>query len=805
MNDVKFAFRQLRKSPGFTIVTVLTLAIGIGANTAIFSLIRGAYFRGLPYPQPREIVTIGAGLANTDKADLPLTGPEFVALNEQSRTLRDLTPLMGGSFTLTGEGDAVRFRGLRAGASISSLIGTRPLLGRYFTEAERREGRDRVVVISYELWQRALAGARDVIGREMRLNEIPYTVIGVLSPRMRYGDCDIFVPLSSDLARQDATTRNVYCHARLANGVTLERANAELRTIATRIEQNLSARSDKRAVWLFRANRLIDEVVRDLKTALAVLLGAVGCVLLIACANISNLQLARSVMREKEIAIRLALGANRADIVRQLLIESGLLAFLGGAAGVLLAAWTLEPILHLVPYSYIPIEADVRLDRVVLSVALAVTAATAIGFGLLPAWKSARPALSQTLKESGRTIGAGTRHRHWQHALVISQLAFTFVLLIGATLMMKSFTRLLQVSPGFDSSNVLKLELVLPAARYANADLTQSFYESLRQKLKNIPGVQALGAANILPLAFFPDRSPIAIEDASADQLGGIAMAEQRQIMPGYLGALGISLMQGRAIDERDNASAPPVALVNEAFVAKYFPNGNALGRRIRLEQAQVANPWLTIVGVFRDVRQLNLTDPVLPEVYRSHAQAPDASRRLAFVFKTSVDPASLFNSVGTLVRAQDPAVPIFEFESLNHFMAHAFGGQKFTVFLLGLFGTIALVLSLTGVYGVLQYFVANRRAEIGLRIALGAQRTDILGLVLRQSFTLVAIGITVGLLASLGATRLIASLLYGVRPNDVFTYAGVVFFLSVAALVASYIPARRATLVDPIQALRTE
>ncbi|MGZ5024939.1 MAG: ABC transporter permease, partial [Chthoniobacterales bacterium] len=661
-NEIRFAFRMLLKKPAFTFVVVATLALGIGANTAIFSLIRGAYFQGLPYPKPRDIVTIRAGLTNAEKADLPISGPEFVALKEQSRTLQNLTPLMGGSFTLTGEGDAVRFRGLRAGADLFSLIGATPMLGRAFTAEEQRDGRDRVVVISYELWQQALAGAHDVIGRELRLNDVPYEVVGVLSPRMRYGDCDIFVPLSLDLARQDAANRNVYCHARLARGVSLETANAELATIASRLDRDLN----RREAWRFTAERLIDGVVRDLKTALGVLLGAVGCVLLIACANISNLQLARNVSREREIAIRLALGARRSDIIRQLLIESGLLAVLGGAVGVLIAAWSLKPVLHLVPYSYIPIEADVKVDYVVLAITLGLTAATAVLFGLLPAWKSARPGLNQSLKEGGHAVGADTRNRRSQYALVVSQVTLTFVLLIAATLMMKSFAHLLRLNPGFNSAQVLKLELSVPASRYANAPDTQAFYDSLRLKFAEIPGVQTVSAANILPLAQFPERAPLVIEGASSDELGAIPMAEQRQIMPGYLETLGITLKQGRDIDAHDVASATPVALVNETFVAKYFPRGDAVGRRVRLDRPGDENTWLTIVGIFKDVRQLGLTSSVLPEIYRAHAQAPDASRRLAFVFKTSLDPASLLQSVRNLVRAQDPAVPIFEFESMD-------------------------------------------------------------------------------------------------------------------------------------------
>jgi putative ABC transport system permease protein len=804
-NDIRYAARSLTKSRGFTIVAITTLALGIGANSAIFSLIKGAYFEGLPYPRSHEILTMGADFSQLAKSETPISGPEFLALQERSHLLRNVTALVGASFNLTGEGDAVRFRGLRAMASLFPMLEVQPLLGRVFTADEERPGSDRVVVISYQLWQRALGGAPSVIGRDLRLNDQSYTIIGVMPRRFLYGDCDIWVPLSLDLARQPRSDRNIYCHARIASGSSLTAVNIELNQIARDIEKDFGAAAPEYAHWQLKAKRLIDDVVRDLKSALGILMGTVVCVLLITCANISNLQLARNVMRQKEIALRLALGARRSDIIRQLLIESGLLALIGGAAGVVLAAWSLRPILSLVPYSYIPIEAEVRIDQTVLFITLGVTVLTAILFGLLPAWRAARPDLNDSLREARRGGGSETRHRRVQRFLVVSQVALTFVLLISAALMIKSFARLQQVDAGFDPERLVKMDIALPQSRYSSPEPIRAFFEGLLGKIRNIPGVQAASAVTILPLALFPDSTLISIEGRSQDELGGAPMAEQRQITPEYLKTLNIPLQQGRDITERDNGTAPRVALVNQALVAKYFPKGDAIGQHIRLGQNENDNAWSTIVGIVKNVRQLNMTDPVSPEVYQPHAQVPDASRRMALVIRTSLDQASLLNQIRDFVRTQDAGAPVFEVQSMDEFMAHAFGGARFTVFLLGLFGALALALTLTGIYGVVAYFVAHRTGEIGIRMALGAQRHHILQLVLGQGVSMVVVGTIAGIGGALAATRLLRSLLFQVSSTDWSVYLLVGLSLGLATICACYVPARSAMRLNPVEALHYE
>lgn len=798
-SDIRYGLRQLGKHPGFTLVAVLTLALAIGATTALFSLIKGAYLDALPYPRAHDIVTLSAQFSKT--GEMLFSGPEFIALKERTHSLENVAALQGSSFNLSGEGDAVRFRGLRATASMFRMLEVQPALGRVFTEEEQTPGNDRVVVISYPLWQRALAGATNVIGRQLRLNDLDYTVIGVMPPRFRYGANDVWVPLSLDLARQDRSGRNIYVHARLAPNESLAAANAELANVAEQIKTDLGGISRDYVGWSIGATPLIDDVVRDVKSALGILLGAVGCVLLIACANISNLQLARNVMREREMAVRLALGATRLALVRQLLTESGLLALFGGALGIFFAGWSLGPLLRLIPFSYIPIEAEVKIDYAVLLAAIAVTFVTALIVGLMPALKASRPDLNNSLKDGRSALGSGLKHRRAQGLLVVSQIALTFVMLIGCALMLNSFARMQGIDPGFNSAQLMKFETALPAARYSTAADVQRFYENLLAKIRNLPGVQSVGAVTILPLAQFPARSQFSIEGRAPEEAA--ALAEQRQIMPGYLATLGISLLQGRDFNERDNATSTPVALVNQTFVAKYFPKADPIGQRIHLEQN--GNNWLTIVGVTKDVRQLRMTDPVLPEIYRAHAQAPDASRRMAFVVRSEIGLTSLTSAVRECVRTQDAAVPIFEVESVHQLIERSFGGQKLAVFLLGLFGALALVLTIIGIYGVTAYFVAHRTGEIGIRLALGAQKHNILTLILGQGMSIVGIGLACGVGAAFASTRILRSMLYQVSANDALVYALVAVALAAATILACYFPARTAMKLNPIEALRTE
>ncbi|HEX4631698.1 MAG TPA: ABC transporter permease [Chthoniobacterales bacterium] len=801
LNDLRYGLRQLIKHPGFTIVATLTLALAIGATTALFSLIKGAYLEALPYPRAHDIVTMSAQFSKA--GEMPFSGPEFVALKERTHALENISALMGGSFNLSGEGDAVRFRGLRATASLFRMLEVRPILGRVFTDDEQTPGNDRVALISYQLWQRALAGAANVVGRQLRLNDVDYTIIGVMPPRFRYGDNDIWVPLSLDLARQDRAARDIYVHARLAPNESLSKAKAELATVAEQIKKDFGGAASDYAGWSIEVTPLIDDVVRDVKSALGILLGAVGCILLIACANISNLQLARNVMREREMAVRLALGARRLDLIRQLLTESGLLAVFGGMLGIFFASWSLGPLLALIPYSYIPIEAEVKIDYGVLLAAVAVTFVTALIVGLMPALKASRPDLNNSLKDGRSAAGSALKHRRAQSLLVVSQVSLAFVLLISCALMLKSFARLQRIDPGFDPTQLMKFETALPVARYATAPDAQRFYENLRASLENIPGVRSVGAVTILPLAQFPSRSQFSIDGRAQDP--SAPLAEQRQITPGYLSTLGISLVEGRDLSERDNTSSLPVALVNQAFVEKYFPNIDPIGRRIRLAQNGNQNPWLTIVGVTKDVRQLRMTDPILPEIYRAHSQAPDASRRMAFVIRSATSLTSLTSAVRESVRAQDAAVPIFEVEPVRELIERSFGGQKLVVFLLGMFGALALLLTIIGIYGVTAYFVAHRTNEIGIRIALGAQRHNILTLVLGQGARMVGAGVTVGLIAAVAATRILRAMLFEVSATDLFSYALVTVSLAATAILACYFPARSAMNLNPLEALRSE
>jgi putative ABC transport system permease protein len=455
-----------------------------------------------------------------------------------------------------------------------------------------------------------------------------------------------------------------------------------------------------------------------------------------------------------------------------------------------------------VPFTFIPIEAEVKIDQVVLLASTGLTFFTVILFGLLPAWKASRPALEESLKDGRRSAGDG-RHRGVQRILVISQVALTFVLLIASTLLIRSFARLQRADPGFDPARVIKMETLLPLSRYPEPPAVRAFYEQLSTKLREIPGVQAASVTRLLPVTTFPLRSAISIEGASADQPGAAPFAEDRQVLPGYFATMKIALLHGRDFSARDNADAPAVAIVNEAFVAKYFPNGDALGRRVRVDHSSPDAPWLTIVGVVNDVHQFRMSEPPVPEVFRPHAQAPDAARRMALVMRASLDQASLLRSVRDLVRAQDPGVPVFEIESMEQLLARSYGGQKLAVTLLGLFGGFALLLTLLGIYGVIAYFVAQRTGEIGIRMALGAQRRHILRLIIGQGSSMIAVGLLIGIGGAFAATRLLQSFLFEVSASDLSTYLFVGCTLALAALAASFFPARAAMKLDPITALR--
>ena len=802
LRDLKHALRTLRKTPGFAFVAIATLALAIGANTAVFSLIKGAYFDSLPYPDSKNLLVLSATFPALNGAEEPISGPLYLAVREQSRSLEHVSALVGASFTLTGEGDAVRFRGLRASASMFRMVGVPPALGRVFTEEEQQPGRDRVAVISHQLWQGALGGRTSVLGSEIQLNDVTHTIIGVMPPRFRYGDNDVWTPLSIDLARQGLTERMIYLQGRLAPGYTVESVNAELAGIASRLERDLLSGSPEFVGWRLRARALIDEVLRDVKPALATLLAAVGCILLIACANLSNLQLARNFVREREMAVRLALGARRADIVRQLLIESGLLAILGAGAGVLLAWWSLDAVLRLIPYTYIPIEAEVKIDAAVLLATVAISVATVLLSGLYPAWNAARPALNSSLKDARGASGAAARHRGVQRLMVVAQIALTFVVLIASTLMLKSFARLARLDPGFDPDNVHKVEMILPLSRYAEPATVRAFYDTLLRNANSVPGIESAGAATVLPLAMYSSGSPIAIEGLSRDELGSIPFAEQRQVTPGHHQPLKMSLLRGLDFSEADTAETLPVAIVNETFVAKYFPTADVIGRRVRRELPGTDSQWMTIVGVVKDVRQLRMSDPVAPEVYRPHAQAPNAARRMTLVLRSNLEHASILQTVRELVRKQDSGVAIFDAQPMHQYMAHSLGGQKLAVVLLAFFGGLALLLTVLGIYGIVAYFVRHRTGEIGIRMALGAQRVHILRLILGQSTSVALLGIVFGLGGALAATRIIRSLLFEVSASDLFSYLTVVACLAVATLLASYLPARAALRLNPLQAL---
>ena len=805
LGDLRYALRMLAKKPSFAAVAVLTLALGIGANTAIFTVVDAALLRSLPYKEPDRLVHLWEVNQQQEFHQREASYPDYIAWKDNSNSFEGLAGYSRGSFTLTGREAPERVPGAAVTASFFSTLGVDAAHGRTFRPDEDKPGAERTVILSHGLWERRFGSDASIIGQSITLNEAPFTVIGVLPSHFKFalaGESEIWIPLRPSrmqIERHYMHWLNVI--ARLKPGVTIEQARADMSAVAGRIEQQ-----DRQyhAATNISVVQLHEQVVGAVKPILMVLLAAVGFVLLIACANVANLLLARSAARQKEIAIRQALGASRWRLIRQLLTESLVLASAGGALGLVIAVWGIELLTATIPGSIIstmPYLQDIRIDSGILAFACAVTLMTGLVFGLAPALQATKAGLQESLKEGGRSSSDSTRHR-MRNLLVVSEIALALVLLLGAGLLIKSLLRLLEVEAGYNPRNLLTMQVALPAARYSESDAQVAFHKQLLARLESLPGVKGAATVSVLPLVG-GDTGGFNIEGEPAVEGREKRECNLRTVSTGYFDVMGISLVKGRYFTEFDNQDAPNVVIVNQTLAARYFPGQEAVGRRIALTFGRSA-PW-QIVGVVSDEKVVDLDQTTTPVIYFPYLN--DSDSMMGVVVRTESDPMALSSGVRGEVAAIDRDVAVYGFKSMEQMIAESPSTflRRYPALLIGIFAAVAMTLAVIGIYGVVSYSVSQRTHEIGIRMALGAGKRDILKLVVGQAAGLTMAGVGLGLAGALAVTRLMESLLYEVGATDLITFATVSVLLAAVAMLASYIPARRATKVDPVVALKYE
>lgn len=800
--DVRYGLRTLRRNPAFTIVAVAVLALGVGANSAIFSVVSAVLLRPLPYHNPERIVMIWQ---NEKSGEPTLASPAtFIDWREQSRSFTNLAAVRSWDGNLAGVDAPERIQGALATADLFEVLGVQPFLGRTFSSDEDQEGRPRVVVLGYGLWQRRFGGDPGVIGRIVKINSIDRTVIGVMPadfkvPLLGVGNVtvqsEMWTPwVMNANYRMQRGLGQLRVIARLAPEATPGEARSELSLIAARQQTESSPSYGVQVVPLHR------NLVSEARPALLVLLGAVACVLLIACANVANLLLARAAARTKEVAIRSALGADRGRVFRQLLTESLLVSTIGGAVGLVLALWITRILVALSPEN-LPRADEIGVDWRVLGFTVVVSLLTGIAFGLAPAWHHCKTDVCEALKEEGRSSTRAFGWRGVSSVLVVAELALAVVLLVGAGLMIKSLWRLSRVDAGSYANNVLTMRVSLPGATYGESAERSAFFEQVLQRVESLPGIEAAGVASAIPLTGWQNTSPFLIEGRQE-----MTDAEESHVAsPDYFRAMGINLLAGRVFNDMDAAKSDKVAIVSQGLAGRYWPDQNPIGRRIRLG-GDPQEPWRTVVGIVGDIRQTGLDGEATREYYIPYKQDTwGMTYDLTIVMRTTGDPLSLVAAAQEQVRAIDAELPVHHIRTMAQLRVQSSAPRRFLMLLLTSFGGVALMLAAVGIYGVISYGVSRRTHEIGIRLALGAQVTDVLKLVLRQGLILALIGIGTGLGGAWALTRVMSSLLFDVSATDPGTFAAISVVLAAVAALACYVPARRATKLDPMIALRYE
>jgi putative ABC transport system permease protein len=799
LRDVSYSVRVLLKNYAFTIVVVLTLALGIGANTAIFSFANGILLRPLPYPQSDRLAVIEETAVKRGEEFMPVSYPNFLDWREQNTVFEDIAVYFGTSrFGLSGAGEPVELRGSRISQGTFEILRVAPQLGRTFTADEDRPDQDAVVIIGYDLWQRNFGGDPNILGQKIVLSNRPRTIIGVMPRGFRFPDIsELWVPLALTTQTFTRTDHGLYGIARLKDGKTFAEAQAEMHTIAARIEQANPVTNEGLGV---RVTSLHDNLAGDYRDALLILLGVVGCVLLVACVNVANLMLARATARQKEFALRAALGASRWRIVRQLLIESLLLAVVGGALGFALSLWALKLLLNAIPVQ-LPFWMNFGIDLRVLVFTLGITLLTGLIFGAVPALQTSRVDLNDTLKEGGRgATGFRGRSRSF---LVVTEIALSLVLLVGAGLMIQSFLRLRQVNIGVDAKNVLTATVLLPRAKYRTPEQRSTFFKQLVERVRHLPGVQSAGATATLPLHGNNWGRSLTVEGYPVLSVGQAPSIQHTVVTPDYFRTMGITLLAGRDFADTDTADAPKVTIVDERLARHYWPSGDAVGKRVRFGPPEDNEPWHTIVGVVRAVRHQRMQEDTDESVYLPHLEIPIGS--LTLVARTTADPHDLSGAIRREVAQLDRDQPVSEISTMEEVVAESIWQPRLYAALFVVFAGGALVLALIGIYGVMAFLVQTRTHEIGVRMALGATARDVFKLIVGRGMKLTVFGIVIGVAGAIGLTRLMHSLLFNTSATDPFIFLLISVLLSLAAFLACYLPARRAAKVDPLIALRYE
>ena len=810
VQDIKFGLRMMLKSPSMSIVATIALALGIGANTAIFSVVNAVLLRPLPFPNPDSLVA----LFETNQRRGTIRGshsyPNFFDIRSQNTSFEQVATYRTSDFIMTGRGEPARLMGAVTTADLFPLLGVAPSMGRTFVaDEDKPTDTGRVVVLSHRLFQSRFGGDSSILNQPITLDGRSYTVIGVMPPSFEFPiqnePVELWTTIAGDSFGSEPITAQRGAHflnviGRLKPNVTPQQAQGDLNTIASRLEQQYPDTNAQRGLRLESA---LMALVGDVRPVLFILLGAVACVLLIACANVANLLLARATSRHKEMAVRAALGASRVRVIRQLLTESVMLSLVGGAVGLLLAVWWSDLLIALGKED-IPRAVQVGIDWRVLGFTAGVSILTGLIFGLAPAFHSSKTDLVESLKDGGRGSSEGARRNRMRSIFAVSELAVAVVLLVMAGLLIKSLWRLQNVNSGLQTENVMTFNLALPESKY-KTDRQSQFFEQLKARIESSPGVES--ASTILPLPLSGDRFVISFQ------------IEGREVAPkdepsadifitgvGYFRTMGIPIVKGRDFEQRDQNGSRPVVIITEEYARQYFPNEDPLGKRIdpgisTIEDTE--SSWREIVGVVGDVRNQTLNTAPKPAYYVPQTQIPFS--QMAVLIKTTNEPRSLISGMNKEVASMDPDLPLFGVKTMREYLSSSVAGPRFNTTLLSIFAGVALVLTLVGLYGVMSYSVAQRTNEIGIRLALGAQTRDVLLMIVKQGSILILLGLTIGLAAAFAATRLIASWLFGVTAKDPFTFAAVAVLLAVVALLACYIPAWRATKVDPLKALRYE